>query len=232
MGSTFLSQYLNARFTGETSKPTTEQKGVVVTISRDTGCDGTPIVAETIKLLNANLKGINKKYPWRFVSKEIFENSAKNMNVKLDIFDKLEHARDKGFVEDLIQSFSTERYPSDHKIKKTFKEVIQSVEKGGGVIILGRAGIAIVKHSRKNLHVKLTAPLEWRAKKIAKEYSISEAKALKHINDSDAKRDKFKKYYMGRKVQISDYDVVLNASSLTKKEICSALTSMIEEKSK
>jgi hypothetical protein len=37
---------------------------------------------------------------------------------------------------------------------------------------------------------------------------------------------------MGRKVQITDYDMVLNTSSLTKKEICATLVSMIEEKSK
>jgi hypothetical protein len=37
---------------------------------------------------------------------------------------------------------------------------------------------------------------------------------------------------MGRKVQITDYDVALNVSTLTKKEICSALVTMIEVKGK
>lgn len=232
MGSTFLAKYLNARYAGELVNLAAENKGSVVTISRDTGCDGVPIVQETIKLLNSNLKGASKKSPWQFVSKEIFEKSAKELNVKPDIFDNLEDAKDKGLIEDLLESFSKEKYPSDYKIKKTFKEVIQSIEKGRGVIILGRAGVAIVKHNRRNLHIKLTAPLDWRVQKIAKEYSISESKALKHIKESDAQRQKLKKYYMGRKVHYTDYDMVLNVSSLTKKEICSALVSMIEEKSK
>lgn len=231
MEPTFLSKYLNVRFTGELAEPEPEHKGMVITISRDTGCNGMPIVKEVIKLLNDNLKGISKKHPWRYVSKEIFEKSAKKLNIGPDIFEKLENSRDKNFVEEIIRSFSTEKYPSDFKIKKTFRDVIQSVEKGGGVVILGRAGVAIVNHSKRNLHIKLTAPLDWRVMKLAREYKIPESRALKHIKESDEKRDNFKRYYMRRKVQYTDYDIVLNVSTLTKREICSAIVSMIQEKS-
>ena len=232
MNSSFLAKYLDVRFTGELSEPPPEHKGMVITISRDTGCDGVPIVKEVLKQLNDNLKGVNKKHPWRFVSKEIFEKSAKKLNVKLDIFDNLENAKDKSFVEEIISSFSTEQYPSDFKIKRTYKEVIESVASAGGVVILGRAGVAIADHNRRNLHIKLTAPVDWRVDKMAKEYGYSKAKTLKHITDSDRKRDDLKKYYMGRKVQFTDYDVALNVSTLTKKEICAALVSMIEVRGK
>ena len=104
--------------------------------------------------------------------------------------------------------------------------------KAGGVVVLGRAGVAIVEHNRRNLHIKLTAPLDWRVNKMAREYGFSKAKTLKHIEESDKNRAKLKKYYMGRKVQYTDYDLVLNVSTLTKKEISSAVVSMIQEKSK
>jgi cytidylate kinase len=232
MNSSFLAKYLDVRFTGELAGPAPDHKGMVITMSRDTGCDGVPIVKEVIKQLNANLKGISINHPWQFVSKEIFEKSAKKLNVKLDIFEQLEDVKDKSFVEDIINSFSTEQYPSDFKIKRTYKEVIESIERVGGVVVLGRAGVAIVKHRRRNLHVKLTAPLDWRIDKIAKEYGITKAKATKHVNISDKHRDDLTKYYMGRKVQFTDYDVVLNVSSLTKKEISATLVAMIEEKGK
>ncbi|RLD21362.1 MAG: hypothetical protein DRI71_09115 [Bacteroidetes bacterium] len=232
MNSSFLAKYLDVRFTGELSGPPPEHKGMVITVSRDTGCDGVPIVKEVIKQLNAELKGISKNHPWRFVSKEIFEKSAKKLNVKLDIFDKLEDNKDKSFVEDIISSFSTEQYPSDFKIKKTYKGVIESVAKAGGVVVIGRAGVSIVEHNRRNLHVKLSAPLEWRVSKMAKEYGFTKSKTLKHIETSDKNRADLKKYYMGRKVRFTDYDIVLNVSTLTKKEICSAIVSMIQEKAK
>lgn len=228
MNSTYLAKYLNVRFTKEIDKSELEHKGMVITISRDTGCDGMPIVQEVVKQLNSK----SKKHPWRYVSKEIFVKSARNLNIKPEIFDKLEDSKDRGFVEDILSSFSKENYPSDFKIKKTYREVIESVEKQGGVIILGRAGVAIVKHSKRNLHIKLTAPIEWRTDKLAKEYGTSKAKALKHLTESDKQRSNFKKYYMGRVIQLTDYDIVLNVSSLTKKEICLALVSMIEEKTK
>jgi cytidylate kinase len=230
MNSTFLSKYLNVRFTGELAEPAHEHKGMVVTVSRDTGCDGVPIVKEIIKELNAELKGINKKYPWSFVSKEIFEKSAKELNVKLDIFENLEDQKDKSFVEEIIRSFSRENYPSDFKIKRTYKEVIESVAKIGGVVIIGRAGVALVEHNKRNLHIKLTAPMEWRIDKMTKEYGYGRAKTLKHIIESDKNREDLKKYYMGRKVQFTDYDVTFNLATLTKKEICNSLVSMIQEK--
>lgn len=232
MNPTFLSKYLDARFAGELSETSPQQKGMVITISRDTGCDGEPIVKSIVKQLNANLKGASKNHPWKFVSKEIFIKSAKKINVKPEIFDKIEDVKDKNIVEEIIHSFSTEKYPSDFKIKKTFKEVIKSVEEGGSVVVLGRAGVAIVEHNKRNLHIKVTAPLGWRIKKVAKEYGVSEAKASKHIQESDKKRDDLKKYYMGRKVQFTDFDVVFNVSTLTKKEISESLVSMIEEKAK
>lgn len=232
METTFLSKYLNARFTGEITEPDPEHKGMVITISRDTGCSGVPIVKEVIKELNSRLKGVNKKHPWKFVSKEIFKKSAKKLNVDLEIFDRIENVTDRSFVEEIIKSFSTEKYPSEFKIRKTFKEVIQSVEKSGGVVILGRAGVAIVQHNRRNLHIKLTAPLEWRVSKVARSYKISDAKAQKYVAESDRKRSNFKRYFMRRKVDFSDYDVVLNVSTLTKREICTAIVAMIEEKYK
>jgi len=232
MMTSLLDKYLDVRFTGELAVPSPEHKGMVITMSRETGCDGEPIVKEIIKQLNAKLIGVSKNHPWQFVSKEIFEKSAKKLNVNVDIFDKLESAQDKTFLQEILDSFSTELYPSDFKIKKTYKEVIASCEKIGGVVILGRAGVAIVQHTKRNLHIQLTAPLAWRVEKIAKEYGHTKAKALKHIQKSDKQRDDLKKYYMKRKVQYSDYDVVLNVSTLTKKEISNALVSMIEGKTK
>jgi cytidylate kinase len=230
MSSNYLLKYLDVRFMGELAEPPAEHKGMVITMSRDTGCDGMPILEEVRNNLNANLKGINKKHPWNIVSKEIFEKSARKLNVDVDLFDKLENKKDRSFVEDLLISFSKDNYPSDLKIKRTYKEVIESVAKDGAVFILGRAGVAIVEHNRRNLHIKVTAPFEWRVKKLAKEYGTTEASARKHILDSDEKRDDLKAYYMGRKVHFSDYDVVFNEATLTKKEIALAIQNIVELK--
>lgn len=230
MSTNHLLKYLDVRFLGELSGPPPEHKGMVITMSRDTGCDGMPILEDVRKSLNAELKGINKKHPWSVVSKEIFESSAKRLNVNVDILDKLEHKKDKSFVEEIISSFSTESYPSDWKIKKTYKEVIESVAKQGGVLILGRAGVSIVEHNKRNLHIMVTAPLEWRIQKLMKEYGSTESSARKHILESDRNRDDLKKYYMGRKVHLSDYDVVFNEATLTKKQISKAIQNIIHLK--
>jgi len=226
--SAYLAKYLDVRFAKEVDKARLEHKGMVVTISRDTGCDGIPIIKEVVRQLNNR----SKHHPWQFVSKEIFEKSAQKLNINPEIFNKLEDSKEKSFVEEIINSFSRENYPSDFKLKKTYKEVIELVAKKGGVFILGRAGVAIVDHNKRNLHIMLTASEQWRVNKLAKEHGTTKAKTLRHLKESDKHRSDFKKYYMGRTVQTSDYDLVFNVGSLTKKEICSALVSMIEEKGK
>jgi len=230
MSSNYLLKYLDARFIGELLEPPPQHKGMVVTMSRDTGCDGMPILEEVQKNLNNDLKGINKKHPWSIVSKEIFEKSAKRLNVDVELFEKIENQKDRSFVEEMLNSFSNESYPSDWKIKKTYREIIESVAKEGAVFILGRAGVAIVEHNKRNLHIKVTAPFEWRVKKLMKEYGSTEASAKKHILRSDEKRDDLKKYYMGRKVHFSDYDVVFNEATLTKKQIAQAIQNIIQLK--
>ena len=230
MSSNYLLKYLDARFIGELLEPPPQHKGMVVTMSRDTGCDGMPILEEVQKNLNNDLKGINKKHPWSIVSKEIFEKSAKRLNVDVELFEKIENQKDRSFVEEMLNSFSHESYPSDWKIKKTYREIIESVAKEGAVFILGRAGVAIVEHNKRNLHIKVTAPFEWRVKKLMKEYGSTESSAKKHILRSDEKRDDLKKYYMGRKVHFSDYDVVFNEATLTKKQIAQAIQNIIQLK--
>lgn len=232
MSANFLLKYLDARFAGELASPPPEHKGMVITMSRDTGCDGMPILLDVIDALNSRLKGVNKNHPWRLVSKEIFEKSAKKLHLNIDQMNNLESQKDRTFVEEILGSFSSESYPSDYKIKKTFKEVIKSVEREGAVFILGRAGVAIVNHNKRNLHIKVTAPLEWRIEKMAKEYGKSKSSAQKHVLESDAQRDKLKRYYMGRKVQLSDYDVVFNEATLSKKEVSLAIQNIIEQKQK
>lgn len=228
MDSNFLLKYLDVRFAGELADPPAEHKGMVVTMSRSTGCDGMPILEDVIKHLNAKLKGTAKKQPWKIASKEIFEESAHKLDLKVDRLNKLE--KERGFVEEFINSFSDTSYPSDFKIKKTFKDVIQTIEREGGVFILGRGGVAIVEHNRRNLHIKVTAPLEWRVKKMMQEYGKSEASARKHIAESDKNRKDLKRFYMGRNVKLSDYDVVFNEATLTKKEISLAIQNIINQK--
>lgn len=228
MNSNFLLKYLDVRFAGELAEPPARNKGMVVTMSRDTGCDGMPIIQDVIDNLNSQLKGTDKKNPWTVASKEIFEESANKLDVNVKLLDRLE--KERSFVEDFLNSFSDDNYPSDWKIKRTFKEVIQTIEKQGGVFILGRGGVAIVAHNRRNLHIKVTAPLEWRIDKLQKEYGSTAASARKHILASDKNRDDLKKYYMGRKVQLSDYDLVFNEATLTKKEISLAIQNIIQLK--
>jgi len=230
MSTAFVAKYLDTFIKKDLPKSSSQDRGIVVTVSRDTGCHGSSIVEETVKELNAQVKSTSDTPPWQILSKELLGKSAKALNLKPSAFESLENAKGKNFVEDILDSFSNENNPSDIKIKGIHKKLIESLSRRGNVIILGRAGVAIHKNNIRAVHIKLAAPLEWRIKNSAKEQNITEVEARKRIQESDTSRSDLKRYYMRRTLHYTDYDVILNVSSLTKKEICSCLVSIIEQK--
>ena len=223
MAQNSIAKFLSANYIHTlTEKPVTK-KGMVVTISRDAGCDGMPMVDHLIKLLNKKLKLRKGKSKWRSISKEILEQAAEKLNLHPDKVTRLLDAQNKNMFEEMLLGLSAENYHSDIKIKNTIKSVIQALANKGNVVILGRAGVSILEGSKKTLHVKLTAPLPWRIEQIKESQGISKAKATKFAENSDEQRQALKAFYRKRKITYNDYDLVFNVSTLSHKEIAESI---------
>jgi len=191
--------------------------GPVITISREYGCNGTLIAKKLTKQLNEHPNGFQA--PWKYISKEILRDSAKELKLSTVEVQEVLHPNAKNIVEELFSSFSTKSHTNETKIQQTIRDIINAYAQRGNVIILGQGGVSITKNIYRSLHVKLIAPLEWRIQQISHREGISSIEANEKITIMDRKRIQCIDQFMGMKTDHEIFDVILNTSTLNTHQI-------------
>ena len=202
--------------------------GPVVTISREYGCPAKRLATELSSALNRIEAENYTNDRWQWISKEILEKSAKELNLKTELIREVANKEQDGLVEDIVMSLSNRDYPGDIKIKKTIKEVIRSFAEHGHVIIVGRGGVSITRDIQKSLHIKIQAPIEWRINKVSNQQMISLTEAKKKIHDIDMQRALLREYYQGKKIGNDGFDVIFNYLTLDEEDIISSIIKLME----
>ena len=207
-----------------------ENLGPVITISRPYGCAGERIALKLTKALTELSKVQSEQYEWRFISKEILEMSAKELKLAPNLVDEKKEYRLKGVMDHLTLFFSTDFYPSDSKVMTTVAKVIHAAASQGHVVILGRAGEAITHGMKRALHIKLQAPIEWRAEQISKQQSISLTQAKEECLEEDRLRNQFRDYFVGGKSDVDFFDAAFNMKTLSDEEIVNSILQLAKSK--
>jgi cytidylate kinase len=91
------------------------------------------------------------------------------------------------------------------------RQVLEELAEQGRVIIVGRAGQVILRLAPRTLHVRIIAPLQLRASRVASRERISVDSALARIEASDrARRNYLKRCYHINWNDPELYDLVIN----------------------
>ena len=98
----------------------------------------------------------------------------------------------------------------------------------GNVVIVGRAGQAILQNDPDVLHVRVVAPLETRIQRIVQAHKISAKAARAQIEDSDRFRANYlKRFYHIQWDDPSFYHLVINTGHISLETsaevVCSAV---------
>jgi cytidylate kinase len=212
-----ISKYLKERYEEKVSK--SFFPGPVLTLSRELGCPSKKIAQKLMEKLNSSGDTYTKSIPWRWISKEIMEESARELGVDLAeiqyVFDYKQH----GVLEDLLLSHSRKFYKTDRKIRNTIAQVIRNFAEEGNAIIVGRGGVAITRDIPKSLHIHLEAPLDWRALRTVEKHNISIEEARKYCLEIDAKRKQFRDYFEGKGNDYTRFDIRINCMTVEVDEI-------------
>jgi len=224
-----LTNYMRSRMERKTTREMHVDYGPVVTISRAYGCPG-KIVAQDLALkLNKRSVGTQVKH-WKWISKEILEESARELKLNKYMIKEAVNANEKGVMDDMIISLARKFYPSDAKVKKTLADVIKGFAKEGQVIIVGRAGVSLTRSIQKSLHIRLQAPVEWRIKIISERQKISIDEARRKLLEIDYKRDHLREYFDGMKADNSIFDIIFNYQTMNEEEILESIIRIMELK--
>jgi len=221
-----LLKYMTERYLKESNY--VNNPGPVITISRECGCPAKRLAAQLTILLNNKLEIKNKKPVWKWISKEILNEAAKELEVDPKNIQYIFEYEQKSMIEELLLSHSSKYYKSDRKIRNTVAKVIRSIANEGHSVIVGRGGIAITKDIRKSLHVNLHAPLEWRTVRNSQKFNISLAEAKKICIDTDKKREHFRNFFHGKDTDYTWFDVTYNCMTFTIDEIAESILRVVE----
>lgn len=219
-----LSRYAHDRHEEKERRKTSP--GPVITLSREFGCPAKILAREFVETLNKRIT----KNKWGWVSKEILEKSAKELDVKPSEIKYVFNYEKKGFFDQILAAQAKKYYQSDKKIRKSISNVIKAIATEGYVVIVGRGGAAIAKNIPNSLHIKLQAPIEWRAKYVSKKHNISIEEAIKICIDWDKKRKRFLDYYWGKPSDTTLFDVIYNCCRMSRKEIVESVILLLEMK--
>lgn len=224
-------KYMTGRGSKTTShKEGEEHQGPVITISRQFGCPAERICEKLAQALSVTFKENKSPEEWKWISKEILEESAKELKLAPSLVNDLKEYKLHGFMDHLTLFFSTGFYPSDTKVMSTIAKVIHSAATHGHVVILGRAGEAITQNIPKSLHFKLEAPLDWRADQVSKQSGSTLAQAKEQCVNEDKLRLQFRDYFENGKSDVEFFDATFNTKTLSDEDIVSLIIKLAKSK--
>ncbi len=205
-----LLKYFEKRISADKIK-LVKSKGFV-TISRQTGCNGNSVAAKLVKKLSNQTK-------WKYINKEILEHSAQKLNLRNSKLNHMFDAESLSHANEIISAFSNRYYKSDRKLKNTITEVIKHYAMEGNIVIVGRAAVGITSEMSGGLHIRLTAPLEWRINSLKKRKGFEGVDVKKFITDHDKKKVNIIKRFCDVEFNEIPFDLTINCAHFNQDQI-------------
>lgn len=189
------------------------EQGPFITISRQTGCNGTGIAKDIAKVLKSYGQS------WNFLNKEVLEESAKKLKIDPSKIKYVFETKKKTHFDDVISALSSRYYKSDKIVRKTITEVLRHYAKAGNVILVGRAGIATTRDIKGGLHIRFTAPYEWRVNNLKKRKAFENKDVEKFIKEHDLKKRQLVEDFCGKDISDIHFDLTLNTETFNRQQI-------------
>ncbi|SHE41245.1 Cytidylate kinase [Mariniphaga anaerophila] len=200
--------------------------GPLITISREVGCNGVKLAHKMTDKLNSRHLGPE----WKVLSKEVFFQSAKELDMEPEKVKRVFMYSDTYGFNDILNAFGTKKFKSEKKVIKTVNEVICTFAKEGFCIIVGRAA-HIIAHDIKNaLHLRLLAPLEYRIKTIIDNNHLNREEAIEFINKVERERKAFRKAIRQESPETDLFDLCINRASFNDEEAIDLIVTAAEKK--
>ncbi len=228
MNNTLLT-YLNKRMNRVAPIVVHEERppGPVITISREVGCSG-------IAIAKALAERLHQQYPhhrWKVLSKEIFQQSAVELDLDPERVSKVFKQVDRSTFDEIINAFNEKNYKSDKKVRKTVVDVIRSFAEDGFCIIVGRASNVIAADIKNSLHVRVVAPPEYRIRSIMRKNSLDRQGAIDFCAQVEKERHAYRHAVMAKPLTEEEiFDITFNLEAFSLDILLDVILLAIEEK--
>ena len=222
-----LVSYLNKRLREERMLNRVGKKaGPVITISREVGCRGLKLAHKISDQLNRGKPGSH----WKVLSKEVFQESARELNLDPEKIRQIFKKTSKYTFEEILNAFNNRSYKSERVIVNSVVDIIRTFATDGFCIIVGRAGHVIAKDIEHAFHLRIIAPFEYRTKSIMENNQFSRNEAILFIRKVESERIAFRKAIRAEN-QAGDYfDLYVNRASFSENDTVDLILKAVEKK--
>ncbi len=187
---------------------------MIITISRQFGAGGSEVARRVAEALD-----------WRLVDNDLVDRVAERAGLPPEEVAQRDE-RAPGFVERLVRALTrvpelfpkpAEKVPEPEEasLVRLTESVVAELATEGRVVLVGRAGPAVLRGKYDALHIKIVAPLADRLRTASERLGLAPKEAEKALQETDANRARYLKQHYGRDWNDStNYDMVLNTGTL------------------
>ena len=206
------------------------QKRVVgrpfLTISRQYGCMALETGLRFVERLNA-VEG--SESGWVLYEKEIVSKIACDMKMSKRLADLLTSGTRTNIARYMDAHLA--KWPVEDEVHQRMVRVIRSICEKGQAVVVGRGACKIAQDLGNGFHIRIVAPLPWRARQVASFYQLSEEEAVRRIRLFDAEREAFFRRYFDEDIENPNlYDLALNQGSLSMDHIVDLVARAMQAK--
>lgn len=215
-----LLHYFDHRFNKATTR--TPNALPFITISRETGCGASQIARMLVRELKA--RGTN----WKYVDKEILNESAEKLKIDPSKIKLVFNAVQKTHADEILMALSTRYYKSDGKVRKVIEDVVTHMASEGNVVLIGRGGVSITSELKNAIHVRLTAPRNWRIDTLSQRKKRSLEDIETFIDGNDKMRKRMITVFKKDILSDNQFDIEINCARFTKRQIVEIIMKVVE----
>jgi cytidylate kinase len=194
-----------------------------ITISRDIGALGDAVASELAARLT-----------WKVYDKELVDYIAGNSHVRRNLVDQLDEKTQSALrdsIDRLLLVFQERGFSSDEYHFALINALV-TLAAQGQCILLGHGG-AYALQGQAGLHLRMTASLPVRIRRLSKRWNISIEKTREIIQKTDAvRRDFIQRHFRPDRNDMHFFHLVFNTDNLTVDCIVAAVLGIIEQSKK
>ena len=200
----------------------------VITISRHFGAGGRTLG-----------EMVAEKLGYQFYDNEVIQMVSIHAKVSTGSVDDLEqqtHGVFKKFLSDIVPKglkdlmVSRKQETIDEEIYvDILRKIIVEIADDGNAVIIGRGGQYILKDYDDAFHLLITADSDDRVKFLVEKYHLTQAQAVRAVNQDDNRRaNLYRKFGETGYDQSDNYHMVLNTSKLDFETACGLICELVQ----
>jgi cytidylate kinase len=182
----------------------------VITVSREYGAGGYEVARRLAEALG-----------WELLDRELLHRAAAVEHLPDT---ELERLDEKAIS--LADRFRL--HPPHEKYIHGLREAAQQAAAKGNVVLVGRGTGQLIADTANVLHLRLVAPREWRAHRLAEQKGWTFEQALARCTEEDRVRDRFMRYFFGAApFQLERYALVVNTGRVPLEDVAVCVAALV-----